>query len=83
MIELSEKQKDTLFKVFILGIIEVICVSVYVAISGLTSNFNWTVEQLTTTTAGMVIQIVNLIIVIDGIVMLVYLLAFVIMLIKG
>ncbi len=80
---LSEKQKDTLFKVFLFGIIEFICFVVFITISGLTGHFSWTIEQLTTTPMGMVIQIVNLIIVVDGIVMFLYFLAFIIMFIAG
>jgi len=81
--ELSEKQKDTLFKVFLFGIIEFICFVVFITISGLVGHFSWTIEQLTTTPMGMVIQIVNLIIVVDGIVMFLYFLAFIIMFIAG
>ena len=81
--ELSDKQKDALFKVFLFGIIEVICFFIYITISGLAGNFTWTVEQLTSSPAGMIIQIVNLIIVVDGIVLFLYLLAFVIMFITG
>lgn len=79
--ELSDKQKDTLFKVFIFGIIEFICFIIFITISGLSGNFTWTVEQLTSTPLGMFLQILNLIIVIDGIVMFLYILAFVVMLI--
>ena len=80
---LSEKQKDTLFKVFLFGIIEFICFVVFITISGLAGHLSWTIEQLTTTPMGMVIQIVNLIIVVDGIVMFLYFLAFIIMSIAG
>ncbi len=83
MMELSDKQKDALFKVFLFGIIEVICFFVYITISGLAGNFTWTVEQLTSSPTGMILQIVNLIIVVDGIIMFLYLLAFVIMFITG
>ena len=79
--ELSDKQKDTLFKVFIFGIIEFICFIIFITISGLSGNFAWTVEQLTSTPLGMFLQIINLIIVIDGIVMFLYILAFVVMII--
>ena len=81
--ELSEKQKDTLFKVFLFGIIEFICFVVFITISGLAGHFSWTIEQLTTTPMGMVIQIVNLIIVVDGIIIFLYFLAFIIMFIAG
>ncbi|NVM16563.1 MAG: hypothetical protein HWN80_02525 [Candidatus Lokiarchaeota archaeon] len=77
--KLSIKQKDTLFKLFIFGIIEFICVNVYLTISGLAGHLLWSVEQLTTTPEGMAIQILNLIILVDGIVLFVYLLIFVIL----
>ncbi|MHA1233672.1 MAG: hypothetical protein ACTSO6_04025 [Promethearchaeota archaeon] len=80
---LSEKQKDTLFKVFLFGIIEFICFVGFITISGLAGHLSWTVEQLTSTPMGMIIQILNLIIVVDGIVMFVYFLAFIIMFIAG
>lgn len=76
---ISERQKDTLFKVFLFGMIEVICLSVYVTISGLAGHLYWTIEQLTTTPDGMVIQIINLIILVDGIVIFLYLVIFLIM----
>ena len=81
--ELSDKQKDTLFKVFIFGIIGFICFIIFITISGLSGNFTWTVEQLTSTPLGMFLQILNLIIVVDGIIMFLYILAFVVMLITG
>ncbi|MBY9015100.1 MAG: hypothetical protein KGD68_05340 [Candidatus Lokiarchaeota archaeon] len=77
--KLSEKQNDTLFKVFLFGMIEVICCSVFVTLSGIAGHLYWTLEQLTTTPIGMVIQILNLIILVDGIVLFLYLFAFVIM----
>lgn len=77
--KLSEKQKDTLFKIFIFGIIEFICINLYLTISGFAGHLLWSVEQLTTTPEGMAIQILNLIILVDGIVLFVYLTIFVIL----
>ncbi len=79
MMKLNEKQKDAIFKVFLLGMIEVICFSINVSISGLAGHLYWTIEQLTTTLEGMVIQILNLIIVVDGIVIFMYLAIFLIL----
>ena len=81
--ELSDKQKNLLFKVFLFGMIEVVCFFVFLTISGLTGNFEWTVEQLTSTPLGIFMQILNLVIVVDGIIIFLYLLAFVITLIAG
>jgi len=79
MMKLSKKQKDTLFTLFLFCMIEFICVIVYVTISGLAGHLNWTVEQLTTTPEGMVIQILNLIILVDGIMIFLYITIFFIM----
>lgn len=81
--ELSDKQKNLLFKAFLFGMVEVVCFFFFITISGLTGNFEWTVEQLTTTPLGMVMQVLNLVIVVDGIILFLYLLAFVITLITG
>jgi hypothetical protein len=81
--ELSEKQKDLLFKVFVFAIIEVLCFITYITISGLTGNFEWTVEQLTSTPVGLFLQILNLVVVVDGILIFLYFLAFIITLISS
>ncbi len=80
--ELNEKQKDTIFKLFLFSMIEVICSTFYATISGLAGHFYWSVKQLTTSPMGMVIQILNVIILVDGIIIFLYLLIFVILLIK-
>ena len=80
---LSEKQKDTLFKIFLFGIIEFICFTAFITISGLAGHLSWTIEQLTSTPVGMVIQILNLIIVVDGILLFLYFLVFIIMFVTG
>ncbi|MHA1669359.1 MAG: hypothetical protein ACTSV5_02145 [Promethearchaeota archaeon] len=54
-------KKQILFKLFIYGMIEIICFNFYVIISGIEGNFNWTVERLTSTTAGMAIQTLMLV----------------------
>ncbi len=81
--KLSETQKNRLSKVFFFGMIEVICSTFYITISILSGHIYWSVEQLTTTPMGMVIQILSLIILIDGIIISIYLVIFVIKLIKS
>ena len=81
--ELSKKQNDTLFKVFIFGMIEFICATVFLTISGLAGHLYWSVEQLTSTPVGMVIQILTLILLVDGIIVFVYLVILGIMLLRG
>lgn len=76
--KLSKKQKDTLFRLFIFCMIEAICLIVYITISRLAGHLYWTVEQLTTTPEGMVIQVLNLIILVDGIMIFLYIVIFLI-----
>jgi hypothetical protein len=77
--KLSVKQKNALFKVFLFGVIDFVCFTFYITISGLTGTFNWTVELLTTTPEGVIIQILNLIILVDGFLIFWYIVAVVIM----
>jgi len=81
--KLSEKHKDTLFTVFILSIFEFICIIAFITISGLAGHLYWTVEQLTTTPEGMVIQILNLIIFVNGLVIFLYFVIFIILFITS
>lgn len=83
MMELTDKQKDLLFKAFLFCIIEVICFSIFITVSGIYGNFEWTIEQLTSSPVGMFIQIINLVIVVDGILIFLYLLAFAVTLFTG
>ena len=50
--KLNEKQKDTLFKLFIFGVIQLLCVNLFLIISAISGEFNWTVEKLTSSLAG-------------------------------
>ena len=59
-------KKQSLYKIFIYGMVEVICFNFYIIISGLEGSFNWTVERLTSTPAGMAIQTIMLIAAIFG-----------------
>ncbi len=80
--ELSEKEKDALFKTFILSIIQIICVNIHLIISVLSGDFNWTVERMTSSFEGLVIQIIGLITLINGITIFLYILVFFLLLIK-
>jgi hypothetical protein len=76
---LSEKQKDVIFKAFIFGIIEFICVNIYLTISGIAGHLFWSVEQLTTTPEGILIQIITFIMFFDGAAIFIYLVIFLLM----
>jgi len=76
-------KKQSLFKVFIYLMIEVICFNLYIITSGLEGNFNWTVERLTSTLAGMVIQTIFLIASIIGFVLAIQFIIYVLLIITG
>jgi len=63
----SKNKKKALFKMFIYVVIEIICLNWYIVVSGVTGNFDWTVELLTTTGEGIFIQIITLAALIVGI----------------
>lgn len=79
----KNKRRQALFKVFIFAVVEFTCVNLYYLISGLTGDFDWTIERLTTTTEGVVIQILALVGTIFGILIFLYLLVYIGLLITG
>ena len=76
-------KKQSLFKVFIYGMIEVICFNLYIIISGLEGNFNWTVERLTSSVAGMAIQTINLVVTIVAFVLVIQFIIYVLLIFTG
>ena len=76
-------KKQSLFKVFIYGMIEVICFNLYIIISGLEGNINWTVERLTSTVAGTAIQTINLVASIIGFLLVIQLIIYVLLIFTG
>ena len=80
--KLNVREKDTLFKIFIFSVVELFCISIYIIISALSGDFNWTIERLTSSFGGTVIQILQLVLMINGIIIFVYILIFLILLIK-
>jgi len=81
--KLNEKQKDPLFKLFIFGVIQLLCVNLFLIISAISGEFNWTVEKLTSSLAGTFIQILNLVFLINGVILFLYIVVFLALLIKG
>lgn len=81
--KLNENEKDTLFKLFIFSVIQICCINIHLIISTLTGDFNWTVERLTSSLEGMVIQIIDLVAMINGIIIFLYIVIFLILLVKG
>jgi len=80
--KLNEKKKDVLFKLFIFSTIQIFCIYLYIIISALSGDFNWTIERLTSSFGGMVIQILNLILLINGVIIFLYIVIFLILLLK-
>ncbi|MHA1106293.1 MAG: hypothetical protein ACTSPN_11355 [Promethearchaeota archaeon] len=76
-------KKESLYKVFIFLLIEVICLNLYIIISGLEGNFNWTIERLTSTAAGMAIQTLFLIATIIGFVVVIQFIIYILLVFMG
>ena len=81
--KLKENEIDTLFKLFLFTVVELFCISIYIIISALSGDFNWTVERLTSSFGGMVIQFLQLIILINGVIIFMYIVIFLILLVKN
>jgi len=81
--KLKENEIDTLFKLFLFTVVELFCISIYIIISALSGDFNWTVERLTSSFGGMVIQFLQLIILINGVIIFMYIAIFLILLVKN
>jgi len=81
--KLDEKQKDSLFKSFIFAVIQILLFNLYLIISAISGDFNWTVERLTSSLAGFFIQILDLLLFINGVIIFLYSTVFLILLIKS
>ncbi|MFW9774039.1 MAG: hypothetical protein ACFFEO_17940, partial [Candidatus Thorarchaeota archaeon] len=66
------KKESVRFRIFIFIIIEFLCLIYYYVISGITGNYSWTIIELTTTIEGFLIQIINLIAIIIGLILAVH-----------
>ncbi len=81
--KLNERQKDTLFKLFIFGALQLLCFNLYLIISAISGDFNWTVERLTASLAGTFIQILDLVLLINAVIVFLYFVIFLALLVKG
>ena len=81
--KLNENQKSTLFKVFLIGAFQLLCINLYLIISAISGDFNWTVERLTASLAGTFIQILDLVMLINGVILFLYFVIFLALLLKG
>lgn len=64
-------KKKTLFNIFILTMIEVICGNIYLILCAISGTYTWTPELFTSTIAGMIVQIVMLISIIIAFILIV------------
>ena len=81
--KLTENQKNTLFKIFFFGAIQLLCYISYLITSALSGDFNWTVERLTSSLVGTFISILRLVLLINGVILFVYIVILLIFLIKA
>ena len=81
--ELGKKQKDTLFKLFLFSMIHFLLITLYLVISGISGDFDWTIERLTSSLTGVFIQILNLAILINGILIFIYIVILIILTLKN
>ena len=79
---LNENEEDTLFKLFLFSIIQTYWFNIHIIISTLSGDFNWTIERLMSSLAGKVIQIIDLVAMINGIIIFLYIVIFLILLVK-
>ena len=76
-------KKRVRFRLFILAIIEITCANIYLVLSGSTGSFDWTIERLTTTVEGFVIQVIQLIAFFAGIIIAIYVIMYLLLIAKG
>ncbi|MFX0009397.1 MAG: hypothetical protein ACFE9R_03705 [Candidatus Hermodarchaeota archaeon] len=69
---LDEKKKTNLFLLAIFAVIQISLYNLYFIISAITGDFNWTIERLTTTTVGILIQIIDLILTVNGLLLFLF-----------
>ena len=79
----NEKEKGVLYNILIFGEIQLLSFVLYLIISAISGDFNWTVERLTSSLAGTFIQILNLVFIINAIILFVYIVIFLILLVKS
>ena len=81
--KLNKKQKDTIFKIIIFSTIQLLCYIIFLIISAKLGDFIWTPEMLTSSLTGTIMQILNLVFIINGIILFVYVVIFLILLFKS
>ena len=81
--KLNEKQKYTILKIIISGEIQLFCYLFYLVIPAKSGIFVWTFELLRASLAGTFMQIINLVFLINGIILFLYIVVFLILFLTG
>jgi hypothetical protein len=81
--KLNKKQSDTIFKIVIFSTTQLLCYIIFLVISAKVGVFKWTPELLTSSLTGTIMQILNLVFLINGIILFVYIVIFLILLLKS
>ena len=76
-------KKKSQFRIFIIGIILICCLNLYLVISGVTKTYNWTIEKLTTTNEGLIIQIIELVAFLSGVIFFIEMVVLIILYLKS
>ena len=79
----NKKQKDTLFKILLTSEIELLCYLLYLVISINLGDFIWTPEMLRSSLTGFFIQFLKLVFLINGLILFLYIVVFLIFLLKS
>ena len=81
--KLNEQQKDASFKIFIFAVLQLLFFNLQLIISVISGDFNWTIERLTSSLAGIFFQILGLALVLNGVALFIYIVIFLILLVKN
>ena len=78
----NDKEKGVLYNILIFGEIQLLSFVIYLIMSAISGDFNWTVERLTSSLAGTFVQILKLVLLINGGVIFIYVAILLILLLK-
>ena len=79
---MEDRLRSALFKLFLLIIVELMCFNFFIIISAITGSFEWPIERLTSSFAGTMIQVINLVASISGMIIAVYVIMVIILLLR-
>ncbi len=81
--KLNEKQNKSIFKIILTSEIQLLCYLLYFVIIVNLGDYIWTVEMLRSSLTGLFIQFLKLIFLINGIILFLYIVVFLIQLLKS